>query len=169
MSKRYIDADKPSMWFEALAKHARKDGLYNHAHLYERCLQLIEEAPTADVVEVRHGEWITTDNRGLEKIVECSVCHSKDYYPFDYKNIRYPNYCGDCGAKMGGDCEDQTSQEVRWNKNLEFLKIGGFGSMDGKEFFETLLRYWKAQEQAGYPTASENVKYFESLIGDSKK
>ena len=70
---------------------------------------------------------------------------------------------------MDGDSDAYTSQEVRWNKNMEHLKSGGFGSMDGKECFETILRYWKAQEQAGYPGASENVKYFESLIGDSKK
>lgn len=63
--------------------------------------RIIREQPAADVAEVRHGRWITTDNKGLEKVVECSVCHSKDYYPpFHFKNIRYPNYCGDCGAKM---------------------------------------------------------------------
>ena len=70
---------------------------------------------------------------------------------------------------MDGGSDAHTSQEVRWNKNMEFLKSGGFGSMDGNECYTTLLRYWQAQEQAGYPKASENVKYFESLIGDSKK
>lgn len=64
-------------------------------------LKAIREAPTADVAEVKRGCWITTDNKGLERIVECSVCHSKDYYPPCYfNNIRYPDHCPDCGAVM---------------------------------------------------------------------
>lgn len=49
---RYIDADKLTVYFEALAKQAEMEGLYNMAHIHNRCLQIIEEAPTADVVEV---------------------------------------------------------------------------------------------------------------------
>ena len=44
--------------FEALAKQAEMEGLYNMAHIHNRCLRIIEDAPTADVVEVRHGEWV---------------------------------------------------------------------------------------------------------------
>ena len=62
-------------------------------------LKAIREVPAADVAEVKRGCWITTDNKGLERIVECSVCHSKDYYPpCRFNEIRYPNYCPDCGA-----------------------------------------------------------------------
>ena len=64
-------------------------------------LKAIKEAPAADVAAVKRGCWITTDNKGLERIVECSVCHSKDYYPPCYfNNIRYPDHCPDCGAEM---------------------------------------------------------------------
>ena len=49
-----------------------------------------------------------------------------------------------------------------WNKNLEHLQSGGFGDATKPE---TLLNYWKAQESAGYPYASENVKYFEDILG----
>lgn len=64
-------------------------------------LKAIKEAPVADVAVVKRGCWITTDNKGLERIVECSVCHSKDYYPPCYfNNIRYPDHCPDCGAEM---------------------------------------------------------------------
>ena len=68
--------------------------------------QAIWDTPTADVVEVRHGQWITRNVRGLEIEVKCSVCGSKDYYPAEYKNIRYPDYCSDCGAKMDGERRD---------------------------------------------------------------
>ena len=49
--------------------------------------------PTADVVEVRHGEWVVLEEEiGL---YSCSLC--------DYKIIRTEcNYCPNCGAKMDG-------------------------------------------------------------------
>lgn len=49
----------------------------------------------------------------------------------------------------------------RWEKNMKNLQSGGFGDTTQPE---TLLNYWKAQESAGYPYASENVKYFEDVI-----
>lgn len=48
-----------------------------------------------------------------------------------------------------------------WEKNMEHLQSGGFGPVDE---FQTLLLYWRAQERAGYPYASENVKYFEEMV-----
>lgn len=54
----------------------------------------------------------------------------------------------------------------RWEKNLEHLMSGGFGD---PLHAETLLKYWRAQESAGYPYASENVKYFEEMCGIERK
>ncbi len=53
-----------------------------------------------------------------------------------------------------------------WEKNMEHLKSGGFGP---REQSKTLLQYWKAQERAGYPYASENVKYFEEMVEKENK
>lgn len=53
------------------------------------------------------------------------------------------------------------SRQERWEKNLEMLKSGALGDDTSPE---TLLRYWKMQERAGYPYASENVKYYEQLL-----
>lgn len=50
----------------------------------------IEKIPTADVVEVRHGEWIAYGLRNPQ----CSLC--KKYH------ISKDNYCPNCGAKMDG-------------------------------------------------------------------
>ena len=63
---------------------------------------LLRTFPTADVVEVRHGEWAKKDlNNPLyesKKAPYCSVCN---YISF----IRY-DYCPNCGAKMdGAKCE----------------------------------------------------------------
>ena len=71
----------------------------NHA------IQCIKEAPAADVVEVRHGRWLTTD--AYPHHLYCSVCY-KTYA----KNAKWvneldlpTNYCPNCGARM--DKEDE--------------------------------------------------------------
>ena len=48
-----------------------------------------------------------------------------------------------------------------WDKNLEMLQSGALGDDTSPK---TLLRYWQMQERAGYPNASENVKYFEYMV-----
>lgn len=54
----------------------------------------------------------------------------------------------------------------RWEKNLEMLKSGALGD---KTSPKTLLKYWQMQERAGYPNASENVKYFENMVGNESE
>ena len=49
-------------------------------------------APTVDAVEVVHGRWVW-DNRFAD--YTCSECHNWD--------LKTPNYCSNCGAKMDGD------------------------------------------------------------------
>ena len=60
----------------------------------------ISQTPAADVVEVRHGRWLTTD--AYPHHLYCSVCY-KTYA----KNAKWvneldlpTNYCPNCGAKM---------------------------------------------------------------------
>jgi rubrerythrin len=67
-------------------------------------LRIIEKQPTADVVEVKHGEWQEIDNLVIEhglptvkgKTWRCSICGEAR------KNRTAPdmNYCPNCGAKM---------------------------------------------------------------------
>jgi hypothetical protein len=53
----------------------------------------IRNIPAADVVEVRHGEWETTETL-LGRCCICSVCGSCP--TMEYR------YCPYCGAKMDG-------------------------------------------------------------------
>lgn len=60
----------------------------------------ISQTPAADVVEVRHGRWLTTD--AYPHHLYCSVCY-KTYA----KNAKWvneldlpTNYCPNCGARM---------------------------------------------------------------------
>ena len=48
-----------------------------------------------------------------------------------------------------------------WVKNLEHLHDGVFGDVSNAN---TLLNYWMPQARAGYPGASENVKYFADMM-----
>ena len=56
----------------------------------------IKEVPTADVVEVRHGEYHNTRfTDGVFYQEQCSIC-GEWTYEYDKK------YCPHCGAKMDG-------------------------------------------------------------------
>lgn len=64
-----------------------------------KVIDRIKSAPTADVVEVKHGEWIDSEtNEGAV----CSLCKSffDSYYGF-FADEQF-KYCPNCGAKMDG-------------------------------------------------------------------
>ena len=75
----------------------------------DHAIQCIKEAPAADVAEVRHGRWLTTD--AYPHHLYCSVCY-KTYA----KNAKWvneldlpTNYCPNCGARMGKEDEHEAS------------------------------------------------------------
>lgn len=59
---------------------------------------VINNAPTADVVEVVHGRWIASH----DEFCACSICK----YPV-YVWWNQTNYCPNCGAKMGADTQER--------------------------------------------------------------
>ena len=67
---------------------------------YSEIINLIDEAPTVDAVEVVHGRWIfkhnpiTDPKRYFIRIV-CSECN--------LHTGQTSNYCPNCGAKMDGE------------------------------------------------------------------
>lgn len=82
---RYIDADK------LIAEYDRV-----HIGPPGGARKLMEEAPTAEVAEVKHGQWWRYGYK-----YECSICTAKinlDGTPI--QNGMY--YCPNCGAKMDG-------------------------------------------------------------------
>lgn len=61
-------------------------------------LEIVEDAPTVDAVEVVHGEWESYPSNLYKR---CSVC-KREYDKL--RNNFVGNYCPSCGAKMdGGD------------------------------------------------------------------
>lgn len=55
-----------------------------------------------------------------------------------------------------------TEIEAVWQKNLDDLHLGVFGSNLNSP--KTILGYWKAQAEAQYPMADEKVKYWEDFV-----
>lgn len=69
-----------------------RDDIDIGATCFARFKEHIDEAHAIDAVEVVHGRWIW-DNRFHD--YTCSECHNWD--------LKTPNYCSNCGAKMDGD------------------------------------------------------------------
>ena len=71
------------------------------AEAYAEFVRLVNFAPAADVVEVRHGRWekfVTAS--GIISRVRCSVCAGTQSLKFESMP-----YCPTCGARM--DKEDE--------------------------------------------------------------
>ena len=62
---------------------------------------LLEEIPSADVAEVRHGEW-ELHGEPPWYVIECSKCGEKWHH---WQGYSMPNFCPNCGADMRKDGE----------------------------------------------------------------
>ena len=70
--------------------------------IIEQCMKVVEEQPTADVVEVVHGEWIEKwDRKHMVGRCFCNSCRRGTYKDSHLKWIKSA-YCPNCGAKMDG-------------------------------------------------------------------
>lgn len=100
---RYIDADAI---LETMRSVMDMQELYLPIHFIDF---VIDNMPTADVQEIKHGRWVVSVEKG-KCVARCSVCkrksktmkYGKQIVPF------YTPYCSICGAKMdGGDINER--------------------------------------------------------------
>ena len=75
------------------AKHAWAKGL--------EPTQYIEIIPTADAVEVVHGQWVNDDG-----YIVCSSCNTGMNLNGLWLDCSNANYCPNCGAKMDGGVDN---------------------------------------------------------------
>ena len=100
---RYIDADK-------LLNSLPEDLPYKAS-----VKRALIQAPTADVVEVRHGEWKDRfENKYANHYYECSVCGKSALDGTKYNQLGNPeiievlsDFCPHCGAKMDGERKEK--------------------------------------------------------------
>lgn len=70
--------------------------------------KLMVDAPAADVVDVRHGEWIDKPTGAYGRMQSwCSAC-GKHSGIGGIESNRHKPYCPNCGAKMDGERKEQT-------------------------------------------------------------
>lgn len=86
MAKEYIDRE--------VAIEAIKNDLPNIVNYRKAdATECLETLPSADVEEVRHGEWKVVYQNKVATVYECSKC--------GYITLGTSDYCI-CGAKMDG-------------------------------------------------------------------
>ena len=98
---RYIDADELTEEIKSLSVMLGDENVFKTAK--ESVLRIIDEQPTADVVEVKHGEWektkVVNEEYGYVEVYyqhkDCKISPAELYKcPFEH--------CPRCGAKMDG-------------------------------------------------------------------
>jgi uncharacterized OB-fold protein len=69
-------------------------------------MNCIKEQPTADVAEVKHGEWVLNKSKTTGSTeAKCSVCGRDCVYQIINGVYEFENYCPHCGAKMDKESE----------------------------------------------------------------
>lgn len=63
------------------------------------CREISAKESAADVVEVRHGEWVESFSHGVWHY-DCPFCG--DGYATKERQEKPENYCSNCGARMDG-------------------------------------------------------------------
>lgn len=78
-----------------------------YAEGWNSAIEIIENAPAADVVEVKHGYWkvlVFKGGRGRARAeAKCSICGRDAVYQIIEDKWEFENYCPHCGAKMDGE------------------------------------------------------------------
>ena len=89
---RYIDAD--ALTDELISYAEANKGTY-HSEGFKNAVTVVEDQPTADVVERKKGKWLNkfVDGLGFNGLeFECSECGKR--------SAGRTNYCAYCGAEM---------------------------------------------------------------------
>lgn len=98
---RYIDADNINL--KGISVFDQNLEILISLSDVRKALQM---TPTADVQEVRHGNWVKVSEH--MPIYNCSICLNRNL--FKNGNNVFSNFCPHCGAKMDGEREIDTNK-----------------------------------------------------------
>jgi rubrerythrin len=117
---RYIDADAlikelQHCSYETWSKDINRAWWAQAVKVKDNIIQCIKRQPTADVVEVRHGEWKDRyKNKYANQYYECSVCGKATLDRTVNNGLGNPRleqalspFCPNCGAKMDAERREQ--------------------------------------------------------------
>lgn len=100
---RYIDVDKLINELSAACMPIHEKGITGILGDNSSIADIINEQPTADVQEVKHGHWILErdpDENNRIQCYHCSVCNDDFHYIGAFIATKH---CSNCGARMDGD------------------------------------------------------------------
>ncbi len=103
------------------------------------------------------------------KSIHCVGENDRIYYEWNYetleRNVPLPHDDRPCYEKgrvtLRYTIVRADNKGEIFDRNFKRLTSGEFGN---PEKFETMVAYWKAQAEAAYPLAEENVRYFEEMV-----
>lgn len=107
---RYIDAEKLKCSIDS-----ETDSIFDRdkttEELYYNLCELVDDEPTTDVQEVKHGEWFKPSNDPVDsKQWICSECKGLTETAY-YCGHCYYNYCPNCGARLTAEQKMEEFEE----------------------------------------------------------
>lgn len=99
----YIDREKAIAYIEEQYRLFRNEE--DKQAIVEGCVEALKFTPTADVVEMKYGEWIWN----TEDKYKCSHCHYTTRVD-EVMGLPQYKYCPNCGAKMSSDYESSKNE-----------------------------------------------------------
>jgi hypothetical protein len=104
---RYIDKEQIYTAIDIVRNYCIDNGRCFEVMILEMVMHEISKIPTADVVEVRHGEWIDKPTGAYSRMQSwCSAC-GKHSGIGGIESNRHKPYCPNCGAKMDGERREE--------------------------------------------------------------
>ena len=130
---------------------------------HQSYIDLISDTTFAFIEEAYMNLLYTAKN------VHCVGENDRIYYEWNYEtleeNVPLPHDDRPCYEKgrvtLRYTIVRADNKAEIFDRNFKKLTSGEFGN---PQKFETMLAYWKAQAEAGYPYAEENVRYFEEMV-----
>lgn len=98
---KYIKADELIQFCSSMLVETKDDLIIQtHNNCFRRMREYIKSLPSANVIEVKHGEWNLQEiNEDHEYEWFCSECKKRN----DVKT----NFCPNCGADMRGKVNER--------------------------------------------------------------
>ena len=82
-----------------ISREALRNALYEEDAITMKGVSIINQFPTADVVERKHGEWIWARGGNTPRL-RCSACLAVIILPDMVTYLHPYNFCPNCGAIM---------------------------------------------------------------------